>query len=636
MSCLFRCRAVMCSAVLFISCMLTSAVSAQEYFLTVDDITVDITGKPTKAMGINGSIPGPLLRFQEGKEAVIHITNNLNEPTSMHWHGLLLPGLMDGVPGFNGFKEIEPGDTFTFRYELRQSGTYWYHSHSGFQEQAGVYGPMIIEPKEPDPAPFDREYVVMLSDFTEENPASIMRNLKIDPAYYNYAKRTVIDFFKDADRHGWKAALQDRAAWGEMRMDPTDLADVTGYTFLINGQTAEQNPAFDFKPGERIRLRFINGSAMTFFDVRIPGLKMSVVEADGRDVQPVPVDEFRIAVAETYDVIVEPQDDRDYTIFAGSIDRTGFARATLKGGGIAAPSPKQRPRAVLNMADMGMSMAMGDDMPADSHHQHEGEHKHGDHAGHEGHTQEDHERHMRQMRETGTYDPDDVGASHDHSTDQHKHQDSAKPETMDPSKMDPSKMDHSQMPHAGIDHSEMGHGDMADTHTDHSGHGDLPSTEDQPRGWGSGFPEESRVLSYADLKSLIPNDDLREPGREIVVNLTGNMERYLWTLNGLKFSEADPIQLRYGERVRMTFVNDTMMSHPMHLHGMYVELDNGQTTHKPEKHVVNVPPGESYSVLITADEPGEWAFHCHLQYHMAAGMMRKVVVAQMSAEAMPQ
>jgi len=629
-------RTGICSAVLSVSCMLTTMSSAQEYFLTVDDIAVNITGQSTKAMGINGSIPGPLLRFREGEEAVIHITNNLKKPTSMHWHGLLLPGLMDGVPGFNGYREIEPGGTFTYRFTLRQSGTYWYHSHSGFQEQAGVYGPMIIDPKEPEPTEFDRDYVVMLSDFTEENPDSIMRNLKIDPAYYNYAKRTVMDLFKDADRHGWKATLQDRAAWGEMRMDPTDLADVTGYTFLINGQTAEQSPVFDFKPGERVRLRFINGSAMTFFDVRIPGLKMSVVEADGRDVQPVSVDEFRIAVAETYDVIVEPQDDRDYTIFAGSIDRTGYARATLKGGGAVGPRPRQRPRAVLNMADMGMSMAMGEEMPSDSHHQHGGEHQHGDHDGHEGHTQEDHERHMRQMRETGTYDPDDVGTSKDQGGHDHMHHDGAEPKGMDHSQMDHSQMDHSQMNHQGMDHAKMDPGSIAGDHMDHGGHIDLPGTADQPRGWGSGFPEEAKVLSYADLKSLVPNDDLRAPGREIVVNLTGNMERYLWTLNGVKFSESEPIQLRYGERVKMTFVNDTMMSHPMHLHGMYVELDNGQSKYRPEKHVVNVPPGESYSVLITADEVGEWAFHCHLLYHMASGMKRRVVVAQMSAEAMPQ
>ena len=624
-------RDALAGAVLLVSSFLVSPLIAQEYFLTVDDITVDITGKPTKAMGINGSIPGPLLRFREGEEAVIHITNNLSKPTSMHWHGLLLPGNMDGVPDFNGYREIEPGDTFTYRFDLRQSGTYWYHSHSGLQEQAGVYAPMIIDPKDPDPAKFDRDYVVMLSDFTDEDPASILRNLKIDPAYYNYAKRTVMDFFKDVDRHGWTAALQDRAAWGEMRMDPTDLADVTGYTFLINGQTAEQSPRFDFKPGERIRLRFINGAAMTFFDVRIPGLKMSVVEADGRDVQPVSIDEFRIAPAETYDVIVEPEDDRDYTIFAGSIDRTGFAQAILRGGGVRGPRPQQRPRAVLNMADMGMdmTMAMGDETPVDGHRSHEGEHKQGNHEGHEGHTQEDHERHMRQMRETGTYDPEDVGKTQNHDTHDHMNHSPSKTGIMDHGQMNHSKMDHSQTSHGGMDHPKMGHGD-------HSGHADLPSTADQPRGWGSGFPDDAKVLSYADLKSLVPNDDLRAPGREIVVNLTGNMERYLWTLNGLKYSEAEPIQLRYGERVKMTFVNDTMMSHPMHLHGMFVELDNGQTTHKPEKHVVNVPPGESYSVLITADEVGEWAFHCHLQYHMASGMMRKVVVAQMSAEAMPQ
>lgn len=621
------------SAAIAILSLASGPLSAQEHFLTVDDITVDITGKTTKAMGVNGGIPGPILRLQEGEEAVIHVTNNAAKKTSIHWHGLLLPGEMDGVPDFNGYREIEPGDTFTYRFDVRQSGTYWYHSHSGLQEQAGVYGALIIDPKGAEPTQADQDYVVMLSDFTDEKPESILRNLKIDPAYYNYAKRTVADFFKDAEAHGLSATMQDRAAWGQMRMDPTDLADVTGYTFLINGQTAEQNPQFKFNPGDKVRLRFINGSAMTFFDVRIPGLKMTVVEADGRDVQPVPVDEFRIAVAETYDVIVEPQEDRDYTIYAGSIDRTGYARATLNNGGpVTATIPEARPRAVLNMADMGMDMAMGDAMPDDSHHEHKGEHEHGDHKGHEEHTAADHERHMKQMGETGTYDKGDSHIDHEPMDHESMGHGAGTKDPMDYSRIDHSQMQHDMMSGSAMDHAPMGHGDMTMDH----GHADLPSTPEQPRGWGSGFPKDAKVLSYADLKSLEPNDDLRAPQREIVVNLTGNMERYLWTLNGLKYSEAEPIQLRYGERVKMTFVNDTMMSHPMHLHGMFVELDNGQTIHKPEKHVVNVPPGQSYSVLITADEVGEWAFHCHLLYHMASGMMRKVVVAQMSAEAPAQ
>jgi FtsP/CotA-like multicopper oxidase with cupredoxin domain len=470
---------------------------------------------------------------------------------------------MDGVPGFNGFPGIAPGETFTYRFTIRQNGTYWYHSHSSFQEQSGVYGPLVIEPATPETDPPDRDYVLLLSDFTSEDPARIFNNLKVDPGYYNYNRRTIGDFFRDAREFGLGAALRDRLAWGQMRMDPTDIADVTNYTFLLNGRPAGDNETFLFRAGERVRLRFINGSAMTFFDLRIPGLKMTVIAADGRAVDPVEVDELRIAVAETYDVVVEPSEDIAYTIFAESMDRTGYARGTLAPRqGMEVAIPDMRPRAVLTMADMGMS-----------------------HGGGEG------------------------AAGMDHG-----------------------QMDHSQMDNgapSAADHAEMGH-DMnaglgADGGLDGSG---------RTFGWGSEFPADARVLSYADLASATPQADTRPPERDIIVRLTGNMERYIWTINGESMEHAEPIQLRYGERARLVFVNETMMAHPMHLHGMFVQLENGQPAERlPDKHVVSIAPGQSYAALITADQPGEWAFHCHLLFHMQAGMMRRVVVARSDAVA---
>jgi FtsP/CotA-like multicopper oxidase with cupredoxin domain len=469
---------------------------------------------------------------------------------------------MDGVPGMNGFPGIAPGESFTYRFPIRQSGAYWYHSHSGFQEQMGIYGPLIIDPATPEANPPDRDYVVFLSDFTDEDPARILGNLKVDAGYYNTHRRTVGDFLRDARTFGLGAALRDRAAWGQMRMDPTDIADVANYTFLVNGKPAAANETFLFSAGERVRLRVINGSAMTFFDLRIPGLKLNLVAADGRNVLPVAVDELRIGVAETYDIIVEPAEEKAYTVFAESMDRSGYARATLAPRvGMEGPIPEIRPRAVLTMADMGM----------------------------EG---------MAPMA-TGEMD-----ANIDHFG-----------------------MDHSGM--SGMNDAAMGHGDM--THDIDAGLGADGGFDGSGRtyGWGSEFPADVRVLSYADLASATPQADTRQPDRDIIVRLGGTMERYIWTLNGRQFEDAEPIQLAYGERVRLVFVNETMMAHPMHLHGMFVQLDNGQPAERlPDKHVVTVAPGQTYSVLITADQPGEWAFHCHLLYHMQAGMMNRVVVAR--------
>lgn len=563
---------------------MTGTANAGEYTLSIDETRVNFTGAEADALAINGTIPAPLLRFTDGEDVTIHVTNNLDETSSIHWHGLLVPPEMDGVPGIS-FDGIPPGETFTYRFPIRQTGTYWYHSHSGYQEQEGIYGPMIIDPKGPDPVAYDREFVVLLSDWKDDDPADVHANLKSSSDYYNYAQRTVFDFFDDVSEQGLGATVEDRLAWGEMRMMPSDLSDVSGYTFLTNGQTTEAPWTGQFIPGERVRLRFINGAAMSYFDVRIPGLKMEVVQTDGQNVVPVTVDEFRIAVAETYDVIVTPQEAGPYQILAESIDRTGFAAGVLSTQeGIGSVTlPPSRPRSLLTMADMGMNHGgMGDEISSQGTMDHAA-------MGHE-------------MPSQGT--------------------------------MDHAAMGHEMPSQSTMDHAAMGH-DMPQQGTmDHAGMGHGGPVSNDVFSPPVGAPEGAKVLTYADLAALEPNTDLREPEREIVVRLGGNMERYIWTLNGEKFADADPIMLRYGERVKLTFINETMMNHPMHLHGMFVELDNGQPTEtQPRKHVVNVGPGRTYSVDITADEAGEWAFHCHLMYHMSSGMFRKVVVAKLAAEA---
>ncbi|MBP2311817.1 copper resistance system multicopper oxidase [Azospirillum soli] len=545
------------------------AATDQTLDLAIERTRITIDGHTSRGIAIGGSIPAPTLRWREGQEVVIHVTNRLNEPTSIHWHGLLLQGVMDGAPGFNGFAPIHPGETYTYHFKLRQAGTYWYHSHSAGQEQEGMYGAIVIEPAERDPVRADQDYVMLLSDHTTESPDAVLRKLKVSEGYYNNNKRTLVDFFRDAQRDGLGATVTDRLDWAEMRMDATDLADVTGYQFLVNGKGPRDNWTALYKPGERVRLRIINGSAMTIFDVRIPGLAMTVVAADGQNVAPVKVDEFRMGVGETYDVVVIPQGDKPFTVFAEPIDRTGFARATLAvRDGLEGAIPERRPRAVLTMADMGMA--------------------HGGMA----HGGMDH----------GAMAGMDHGAM--------------------------AGMNHGAMP--GMDHSSMAGMD----------HGSMPGmnnpggmgSKDQATGWAdAGTPPGAKALSYADLKSLTKAKDLREPAHEIEVRLTGMMSRYIWTLNGRKFDEGDPIRVAYGDRVRIRFVNETMMAHPMHLHGMFMELENGQKDRLPRKHVVLVPPGKTMSVQLTADEPGEWPFHCHLLYHMASGMMTRFIVERRTA-----
>ncbi|MFS2124523.1 copper resistance system multicopper oxidase [Pseudomonas sp. Pseusp97] len=542
------------------------AVQAGVYDLTIGEGDLKLSDGARKALTVNGRTPAPELRFKEGEDVELRVTNTLDRDTSLHWHGLILPYTQDGVPGIS-FPGIKPGETFTYRFTVKQSGTYWYHAHSDFQEIEGLYGPLVIEPKAREPYRYDREYTLLLADWHDTKPETVFANLKKQSDYYNRNQRTLGDFIADASANGFMATLRDRLDWGGMRMTPTDIADIAGFRFLVNGQDSEQNWTGLFKPGERVRLRIINGSGMSYFDLRIPGLKMTVVQADGNDVQPVTVDELRIAVAETYDVIVQPQEDRAYTFFAEAMDRSGYARATLTPrAGLQAAVPALRERPLLTMTDMGMN--------------HEGM----DHSG------------MAMAGQRGDSKQSDM-AGMDHSNMQ--------------------DMDHSQM--AGMDHSAMA----------------APKSDYAP---GSGLtpqPAEpgNRLLVYADLKAMRPYADYRAPDRTIEFRLTGNMERYFWSIDGKKYSEAEPIRLTYGERVRIRFVNDTMMTHPMHLHGMWMQLDKGNGRFNPLKHVVSVAPGSTLDVDVPADALGEWAFHCHLIYHMAAGMMRKVIVEPAPASA---
>jgi FtsP/CotA-like multicopper oxidase with cupredoxin domain len=506
--------------------------------LTIDTLPVNITGAPREAVAVNGQLPAPLLRMRQGDEVTIRVTNRLRERTSIHWHGFIVPADMDGVPGLS-FDGIAPGATFTYRFKVNQSGTYWYHSHSRFQEQVGLYGPIVVERRGGERHPSDREHVLLLSDWTDRDPEHIYATLKRQSDYYNYQKRTVADFLADVRTRGWDAANAERRMWSSMRMDPTDLADVGGhaYTYLLNGTPPAGNWTATFRPGERVRLRVINGSSMSFFDLRIPGLKLTVVAADGQDVEPVTVDELRIGTAEVYDLMVTPG-DAAYTIFAQSMDRSGFARGTLAPrAGLAAEVPALDAPAMLSMTDMGMH-----------------------HAG----------------------------------------------------------MDHAQM--SALHHPPTENSPIVDMQAAMA----MPRLDDP----GVGLRDNGRrVLTYADLATLGGPIDARDATREIELHLTGHMERYIWSFNGQKFSDAAPLRFQHGERLRLVLVNDTMMTHPIHLHGMWSELIDARGTFFARKHTVTVQPAQRLAYLVTADALGRWAYHCHLLYHMEAGMFREVVVA---------
>ena len=581
----------------------TSQLSGTVIDLTIAKTPFRLDGRTGKAMTINGTIPGPVIRLKEGQPATLRVTNRLQEVTSIHWHGLLLPPEMDGVPGVS-FGGIAPGTTFTYQFPVRQSGTYWCHSHSGGQELLGMYAPMIIDPIEPEPFRYERDYVVMLSDWSFESPETLLSNLKKQAGYYNFQKRTSGEFLTDVRRTGFWSALKNYLMWDQMRMDPTDFADITGYTYtyLMNGLSPAGNWTGLCRPGERVRLRFIDAAAMTFYDVRIPGLKMTVVQVDGQNVQPVVVDEFRMGPAEIYDVIVEPAEDRAYTIFAETMDRSGYACGTLAPRpGMSAEIPERRSRPLRTMEDMGMSMKgmemEGMDMPGMKM---PGMAPSGDMPSMEPPDDNPHMAHMQHgpgmppmpgMHEMPAMDADDQGRSTIPGAEPVKH----------------SPDDHGPGNQAVAEYSQNRMGEP-----------------------GRGLEDSNRrVLLYTDLKSLVRYPDQREPEREIELHLTGQMTRYMWSFDGKTYSEArEPIHFRYGERLRLTFVNDTMMEHPLHLHGMWMHLENGAGAYLPRKHTVVVKPAERLSVAITADAPGRWAFHCHLLLHMEAGMFRVVEVSE--------
>lgn len=561
-----------------------SALRGTEFALDIAPTPVNITGQARIATAVNGQIPAPTLYWREGDTITLRVTNRLPVPSSIHWHGILVPANMDGVPGLS-FDGIAPEETFVYQFEVKQTGTYWYHSHSRFQEQTGLYGPIVIEPRGGERFKADREHVVMLSDWTDAEPESIFAKLKKSSDFFNFNQPTVGGFMRDVSRMGLSEALKKRKMWNQMRMLPTDFSDVTAaagtsarLTYLVNGQSASKNWTGIFQPGEKLRLRFINGSATTIFDVRIPGLKMTVVSADGQDVEPVPVDEFRISVAETYDVLVEPQGENAYTIFAQSIDRTGYTRGTLAPRlGMQAAVPAVDPPEWLTMKDMMGAMAsMG------------GMEKMKDGMGG-----------MEGMADAG-------GAAMDHST--------------------MPGMQHDQMngvasmPMPAVHHARTEYGPNVDMHVN------MPRTDLQDPGVNL-RNNGRRVLTYNDLHTIGGPLDKRQPSRDIELHLTGHMERFIWSFDGQKFSESMPVHFRFGERLRIILVNDTMMNHPIHLHGMFGELESPDGKFLVRKHTINVQPAQRIAYQVTADALGRWAYHCHLLYHMEAGMFREVVVS---------
>ncbi|MFQ5487742.1 MAG: copper resistance system multicopper oxidase [Gammaproteobacteria bacterium] len=538
--------------------------SGREFDFTIAETLVNYTGSPRLATTINGSIPAPILRWREGDTVTIRVTNQLKVSTSIHWHGIILPFQMDGVPGVS-FPGIAPGETFSYRFKVQQSGTYWYHSHSGFQEQTGIYGAIIIDPAGGEPRRVDRDYIVQLSDWTDEDPQTVFAKLKKQSDYYNFIAPTVPDFFRDASSEGLGAAIAKRRMWNRMRMSPTDLADISGYTYtyLMNGMPPAANWTALFSPSERVRLRFISGGTQSFFDVRIPGLKMTVIQVDGQDVEPVTVDEFRCGPGETYDVLVTPG-DQPYTIFAQSMDRTGYARGTLAPQpGLSAPVPELDRPEWLSMADMMGAMGSMSAMGSMENMQ-----------GMQG--QDMHDMHGRAaaMKQ---------GAVHAH-------------------------------------HARTEYGPSVDMRVD------MPRVNlDDP---GVGLRNNGRrVLTYADIHTHGGPLDPRDGEREMELHLTGNMERYTWSLDGLEFGKSTPVHFRHNERLRVILHNDTMMTHPMHLHGMWSELQAPDGSFLARRHTLSVQPAQRVSFLVSADALGRWAWHCHLLYHMDAGMFREVVVS---------
>lgn len=549
-----------------------SGAFADSYTLHIDRLPQSLEGRHREGIGINGTSPGPLLRWREGEVVEIKVVNHLDRQTSIHWHGLILPYRMDGVPGIS-FDGIPAGETFVYRFKAQQSGTYWYHGHTDFQEQEGLYGPIVIEPLENKDPPSDRSYPILLADWTDENPRQIYSHLKAQSDYYNFDRVTALDFIKQVHQKGFSEAFSENLEWGSMRMNQTDLADVTGatYSYLVNGRGNLDPWIGEFKKGEVVRLHLINASAMTYFDVSIPGLEMLVIQSDGQPVQPLRTTRLRISVAETYDVLVRPEASHSYPIFAESLDRSGSAIGILTDDPNRRPAiPAKTPPQYLSVSEMMGGM---------------------------------HGMHGMSMAEDGTKE-----ASEPMAMPMSAHEGM---EDMDMSNTRIGAM-------ASMTEKPSG---MTMDHGGHQAHGAM--AHDAPR---PGIDYALEIDGYQPFKNRTAHSNARSYDHEIKLRLTGNMIRYIWSLDDVVYENAEPIRLKKGERVKITYINESMMNHPMHLHGMWQDLDNGQGDVIPRKHIINVRPGQTTSVYVDADAPGQWAFHCHLMYHMASGMFRKVIV----------
>lgn len=597
-------------------------VSGNDITLRIARQTMMIDGRPSRAIGINGTVPAPLIRLREGQNVRLKVINDLDEDSSIHWHGLLVPTQFDGVPGVS-FPGIKPRSTFLYEFPIRQNGTYWYHSHSGMQEQLGHYGPIVIHPAGADPVKFDREHVIVLSDYSQSSPEAIFRNMKTMPGFYNYQRQTLAGLLAGRDQK-----LKGRVTWGSMRMDPADVSDATGaaYTYLVNGHGPSDNWTALFKPGERVRLRVINASSMTTFNVRIPGLRLTIVQADGQNVMPVEVDEFQIGVAETYDAVVTPADDKAFTLVGEAVDRSGMARATLAPrAGMAAAVPPLRPRPIATMKDMGMDMSSMGGMGGDN----------GSMAGmdHSKMAGMDSSKPMPAMDMSGGSGAAMPGMAMPQSRGVDPTSEQNRSAALGGVERMPSNMAGTagSGDMAGMDMGAMKMRDFSYAPEVKKGPGVQtisPTPMDRTGEPGQGLEDVGhRVLVYKDLMALEPNPDVRAPSRSLDIHLTGNMERFMWSFDGVKMSDTmAPFPFTEGERVRINLINDTMMGHPIHIHGHFFELVTGHGNHAPRKHTVIVQPGGKVTWDFTADAVGDWAFHCHLLYHMMAGMMRTVSV----------
>lgn len=575
----------------------------REHTITLREASVNKAGKNVMGMTVNGTIPGPTLEFTEGEYAVIYVKNEMSVETSVHWHGLLLPNFYDGVPYLNT-PPIEPGHTQKYEFPVRQSGTYWYHSHTMLQEQSGVYGSIVIQPKE-KMLDYDSELVLLLSDWTNEKPINVLRNLKRGNEWYGIKKGTATPLNQVIARGAFGAQLN---FWSQ-RMEGADIADVYYPAFLINGEESVEYP--EFKAGEKIRLRIINGAASTSFWMSFGGETPVLVSSDGLDVVPVNRNKTFIGVAETYDFIVTvPQEGKmEYRITAQ--DGSGQASAYIGKGTVLPAMDIPKPDKIGMMQKMAkMDMKMGA------------------HALKYRPSKDE----RFEMKEEYGMQMDNMQGVNDETKTNHSKipgMNMSKPkDTMEMAKMD-MKMDHSKTEEMGMN-KDSTNSDMKPHMSKDAASKDNSKIEDAKMGHMEAMKMEGMDMfaeyNYDYLKSpnkTIYNKDV--PVKKILLNLTGNMNRYIWSMNGVPISETDKIKISSKEVTRITFNNLTMMHHPMHLHGHFFRVVNENGEYSPLKHTVSVPPMQKVTIEFygnNGDEVGDWFFHCHILYHMMAGMAR--------------